>query len=81
MMPSEDMDRGALATVEVVYPDGRTRNLSLDFPSVFDKTEWLGINVCECGAGIHYDWDETRTRRRAVCPACGIVFLVREVRR
>lgn len=80
-MAAEDMDRGALATIEVIYPDGRTKVLSLDFPSVFDKTEWLGINMCECGASIRYDWDEAHTRREAVCPTCGIVFLVREARR
>lgn len=80
-MAAEDMDRGALATVEIVYPDGRTRTLQLDFPSVFEKTQWLGINLCECGADIHYKWDASHTRREAVCPACGITFLVRQARR
>lgn len=79
-MASEDMDRGALATIEVVYPDGRTKVLYLDFPSVFEKTQWLGINMCECGGSIRYEWDDAHTRRQAVCPACGVTFLVRKGR-
>jgi len=80
-MASEEMDRGALATIEIIYPDGKTKVLTLDFPSVFDKTEWFGINVCECGASIHYGWDEAHTHREAVCRACGIIFSVRKARR
>ncbi len=77
-MAAEGMDRGALARIEVVYPDGRTKILPLDFPSVFNRPQWLGINMCECGASIRYAWDEAHTRREAVCPACGIVFVVKK---
>lgn len=80
-MASEDIDRGPWATIEVVYPDGRAKVLSLDFPSTYGKMEWLGINMCECGGSIRYKWDTARTRRKAICRACGITYQVRKDRR
>lgn len=77
-MASENKDRGYLARVEVVRPDGRTQLLSLRFPGTFDGKRWMAINVCECGESIHYDWDDNHTFRKAVCPACGIIFVIKE---
>lgn len=79
-MAAEDKDPGALATVEVVYPDGRTKLLSLEFPIAFGAGQWTGINICECGASIRYEWSKSHAVKQAACPKCGIIFIIKEPR-
>lgn len=79
-MAPTDGDGDALATVEVIYPDGRTNLLSLEFPTALSGGQWVGINICECGGRIRYDWDENHAFRKAACPTCGIVFVVKDTR-
>jgi len=69
--------KGALGSVELIYPNGRKRKFSLEFPSLFaGSRQWVGLNVCECGGEIHYAWEETHTTRSATCSACGVIFIL-----
>lgn len=77
-MESDSEERGVLTRVEVIYPDGRTVSRTLLFPHVLTGGRWMGINICECGEGIHYSWDEDLAVQKAPCSACGIVFIVKK---
>lgn len=63
MNSKEENKGGALAVVDVLYVDGRKEQIRIGFPRSFDSAQWIGINECECGAGIKYSWNETGSLR------------------
>lgn len=77
-MAADSGERGVLTRVEVIHPDGRSVFMTLLFPRVLAGKRWMGINVCECGEGIHYSWDQERAVQKAPCSECGIVFVIKK---
>lgn len=77
-MTSDFGGRGFLTKVEITRPDGTAELRTLLFPSTLTGERWMGINICECGESIQYNWDEEHAFRTAVCSACGIVFVIQK---